>query len=82
VNKQRRQDHNLLQKASETTKPVEVGAIWSTPDAADPSKRAEVLHAGHFLGNPSEPTKEVARKPLSMGALFNALPLRWKEGLR
>ena len=82
VNKQRKRDNNLLQKASEPTKPVEVGAVWSTPDSGDPRHQAEQLHTGHFLVNPTEPAKLIAMRPLSLGALLNALPLRWKEGLR
>jgi penicillin-binding protein 2 len=61
---------------------VEVGAVWSTPDPADPKQEAEQLHTGHFFVNPSTPARQVAMKPMSLGALFNALPLRWKEGLR
>jgi penicillin-binding protein 2 len=82
VNKQRKRDNNLLQKASEPTKPIEVGAVWSTPDSGDPRQQAEQLHTGHFLVNPTEPAKQIAMKPMSVGALFQALPLRWKEGLR
>jgi hypothetical protein len=82
VNKQRKRDNNLLQKASEPTKPVEVGAVWSTPDRGDPKQEAEQLHSGHFFVNPTEPARQVAMKPVSLGALLNALPLRWKEGLR
>jgi penicillin-binding protein 2 len=78
VNKQRKRDNNLLQKASEPTKPVEVGAVWSAPDPADPKQEAEQLHTGHFFVNPSTPARQVAMKPMSLGAL----PLRWKEGLR
>jgi penicillin-binding protein 2 len=87
VNKKRRQDHNLLQKASEATKPVEVGAVWSTPDKDHPKQQAETLHAGHFFVDPATPAKLVAMKPMSLGALgqgspFLGSPLRWKEGLR
>jgi penicillin-binding protein 2 len=87
VNKKRRQDHNLLQKASEATKPVEVGAVWSTPDKNDPNHQAETLHAGHFFVDPAPTAKQLAMKPMSLGALgqgslFLGSPLRWKEGLR
>lgn len=81
VNKQRRQDHNLLQ-AGQQSKPVEVGAVWSSPDKNDPKQEAEMLHSGHFFVDPASPAKQVAMKPLSLGALLQALPLRWKEGLR
>jgi len=87
VNKKRRQDHNLLQKASEATKPVEVGAVWSTPDKNDPNHQAETLHVGHFFVDPARAAKQLAMKPMSLGALgqgspFLGSPLRWKEGLR
>jgi penicillin-binding protein 2 len=82
VNKQRKRDNNQLQKASEATKPVEVGAVWSTPDAADPKRQAEQLHAGHFFVDPAVPARELAMRPLSLSGLLNAVPLRWKEGLR
>jgi penicillin-binding protein 2 len=82
VNKERKRSNNLLQKASEPTKPVEVGAVWSAPDGGDPKREAEQLHTGHFFVNPAEPVKQIAMKPTSLGALFQALPLRWKEGLR
>jgi penicillin-binding protein 2 len=81
VNKQRKHDNNLLQKASEPAKPVEVGALWTTPEAGDPASEAEQLHSGHFFISPATPAKQVAMKPMTLGALFNALPLRWKEGL-
>jgi penicillin-binding protein 2 len=82
VNKERKRDNNQLQKASEPSKPVEVGAVWSTPDGADPRQEAEQVHTGHFFVNPKEPVRQVAMKPVSLGTLFQALPLRWKEGLR
>jgi hypothetical protein len=54
--------------------------VWSTPDKNDPKQQAETLHAGHFFVDPAGPAKQVAMRP--MGALFQAFPLRWKEGLR
>ncbi len=52
VNKIRRKDHNVMDRAGQTTKPVEVGALWSTPATPDPRHPAEqsddVLHMGHF----------------------------------
>jgi penicillin-binding protein 2 len=81
VNKERKRSNNLLQKASEPTKPVEVGAVWTTPDSGDRKQQAEQLHSGHFFVNP-EPARQVAMRPISFGALIQALPLRWKEGLR
>ncbi|HKF48143.1 MAG TPA: penicillin-binding protein 2 [Terracidiphilus sp.] len=88
VNKQRRADHNLLQKASETTKPVEVGAVWSTPANDDPKHEAEVLHAGHFVVDPAAgAAKTLAMQQPAFGALGHLqsllvrIPVRWKEGL-
>jgi penicillin-binding protein 2 len=81
VNKERKRSNNLLQKASEPTKPVEVGAVWTTPDGGDTRHEAEQLHTGHFFVDPATPAKQVAMKSMSLGALFNALPPRWKEGL-
>jgi penicillin-binding protein 2 len=83
VNKIRRQNHNVIERAG-TAKPVEVGAIWSTPAPADPKRPAEnadVLHEGHFIVNPSEAAAVVASKNLSSGSLFAALPLRRRERL-
>ena len=40
VNKKRRQDHNLLQQAGQANKPVEVGAVWTTPAPDAGSKNA------------------------------------------
>ncbi|HEY2857713.1 MAG TPA: penicillin-binding protein 2 [Terracidiphilus sp.] len=82
VNKQRKRDNNMLQRASDTSKPVEVGAVWSTPSADDPRHQAEQLHAGHFVVDPASPVKELAMRPMSLGAILNPMPLRWKEGLR
>ncbi len=84
VNKKRRQDHNLLQQAG-ASKPVEVGAIWTSPPTGNPKKdaeRADALHAGHFLVNPAEPAKDLAVKAANFSPLWYALPIRWREGLQ
>jgi penicillin-binding protein 2 len=47
VNKKRKLDHNLLDKA-DNSKPVEVGAVWS-----DHRPGEEGIHAGHFQIDPS-----------------------------
>lgn len=56
VNKQREMEHNVLDQAS-TPKPVEMGAVWSVPPAADPKhpgqERSE-LQGAHFLIPPSD----------------------------
>ncbi|HEY3705308.1 MAG TPA: penicillin-binding protein 2 [Terracidiphilus sp.] len=82
VNKERKRSNNLLQKASEPVKPVEVGAVWTTPDGADPKRVAEQLHSGHFFVDTATSAQQVAMKPVSLEALLDAVPLRWKEGLR
>jgi penicillin-binding protein 2 len=84
VNKRRREDHNLMQQAG-ATKPVEVGAVWSTPapgDSRHHPEQADVLHSAHFFVTPSDPAAAVRVKPASFSSLMDALPLRWKEGLR
>ena len=83
VNKIRRQNHNVLQRAGES-KPVEVGAIWSTPAPADPKhpiESADQLHEGHFFVNPMRAAAAVAGEPASAAALFAALPRRRRERL-
>lgn len=82
VNKQRRQDHNLLQAG--TTKPVEVSEIWSTPAPADPKhpqQHADVLHTGHFFVNPKETAGILPGKPTGLAGLLGSFPLRWRERL-
>jgi penicillin-binding protein 2 len=83
VNKIRRQNHNVLQRAGDS-KPVEVGAIWSTPAPSDPkhtSVAADQLHEGHFFVNPTEAAAVVAGKETSPASLLAALPLRRRERL-
>jgi penicillin-binding protein 2 len=80
VNKQRQQDHNLLQAG--TTKPVEVSEIWSTPAPADPKhpeQHADVLHTGHFFVNPKETAGILPAKPTGLASLLGSFPLRWRE---
>jgi penicillin-binding protein 2 len=85
VNKKRGQDHNLLQQAGTEQKPVEVGAVWSNPEPADPkhgsSQTAASVGAGHFFVNPAQASKDLASTPVT--SLFPAFvtPIRWrKEG--
>ncbi|KAA6460115.1 penicillin-binding protein 2 [Acidobacteria bacterium AB60] len=84
VNKQRRQEHNVLQRAGDS-KPVEVGAIWSEPAApADPSHPADasdVLREGHFFVNPAHSAATILGKQASAASLFAELPLRRRERL-
>jgi hypothetical protein len=93
VNKKRRQEKNILDQAG-AIKPVEVGAVWSTP-APPGGKRSgaarmpwqdSILHAGHFLVDPkiapaaaAEP-EALASGRLPLPAWLVALPLRFKEG--
>jgi penicillin-binding protein 2 len=90
VNKKRRQEKNVLDQAG-ATKPVEVGAVWSTP-APQGRKHSgapwqdSILHAGHFLVDPKlDPAAAADPKALASGHLplpawLAALPLLFKEG--
>ena len=58
VEKQRRLAHNLAPPKTAAEKPVEVGAVWTTPEnGAKSGTEAARLHAGHFLVYPGEATK-------------------------
>ncbi|MGP8269621.1 MAG: penicillin-binding protein 2 [Terracidiphilus sp.] len=82
VNKKRTQDKNVLDQAS-TSKPVEVGAVWSEPaptqnrHAATP-QQASVLHAGHFFVDPG-PQSLASGQP-SLPAWPFSSPPRYKQG--
>ena len=82
VNKKRLQDHNTMERAG-TSKPVEVGAIWSSPVMPDPGHlsepQGETLHLGHFLVNPAQSAIALAGKDARAESLFAALPLRRRE---
>jgi penicillin-binding protein 2 len=57
VAKQRRRANNLQpQKAATPTKPVEVGAVWTTPDDIDSqtANGAARIHTGHFFVDPGK----------------------------
>ena len=55
VEKQRRLVHNLQpQKAAAPAKPVEVGAVWSTPDENNPGSQTARIHSGRFFVNPGK----------------------------
>jgi penicillin-binding protein 2 len=86
VNKKRSQDKNVLNQA-DMSKPVEVGAVWSTPAPAGRKRGGQpgqesVLHAGHFLIDPGplSPSKALASARPSLPAWLLAMPLRFKEG--
>jgi penicillin-binding protein 2 len=82
VEKQRRLAHNLQPlKAAAPAKPVEVGAIWTTPEDANATGETARLHAGRFFVNPSltNPGKDNPRRPAPVPAasqLGLALPAR------
>ena len=87
VNKKRSADHNVLDEAS-LSKPVEVGAVWTTQ--APPGRKrsgapeqASVLHAGHFMVSPGPMPgpNAVASTQHSLPAWLLALPLRIKQEL-
>ena len=87
VNKKRKADRNVLDEAS-VSKPVEVGAVWSTPapqgrKRSDGSGQASVLHAGHFFVDPGPVARPsaVASAQHSLPAWLLALPVRIKQEL-
>ena len=63
VQKQRRLANNLMQTKAPPAppKPVEVGAVWTTPGAAGETAR---LHAGRFFVNPNSAQARVPRVPV------------------
>jgi penicillin-binding protein 2 len=78
INKQRKADHNILEQANAPEKPVEVGAVWSTPGESGP-QGAQSTSAGHFFINPAQASKDLAAAPSA--SLFPTLlsPIRWKK---
>jgi penicillin-binding protein 2 len=77
VNKQRSKDHNLLQRAGDATKPVEVGALWSAPGSM-PGR--QTMHAGHFVVDPAQPTRQLAAAaPSRDSGLLDFLPVIWRR---
>jgi penicillin-binding protein 2 len=78
VEKQRRLANNLQpQKAAAPAKPVEVGAVWTTPDKNNPGSQTARLHAGRFFVNPGkDPTPEMPPPLAAASQLGPALPTR------
>jgi penicillin-binding protein 2 len=78
VEKQRRLANNLQpQKAAAPAKPVEVGAVWTTPDKANPDGQTARLHAGRFFVNPGkDPTPELPSPLEAASQVGLALPTR------
>jgi len=76
VNKKRKQDGNLMLQADKKATPVEVGAVWSTPEA--PVKGHEAgMQGGRFViaaaNDPVQPSKSGLKFP-SRDDLRSALP--------
>jgi penicillin-binding protein 2 len=88
VNKQRLQEHNVLEKAGQS-KPVEMGAVWTTPAAHQKNALAwqnTTLHMGSFMVDPGQaPPVAAAKRSVASGSLplpvwLMATPLRFKQG--
>jgi penicillin-binding protein 2 len=87
VNKKRSADHNVLDQAS-LSKPVEVGAVWTTPappgrKRTGPPGQVSVLHAGHFMVSPGPiaTPNASASAQIPLPALLLVSPLRIKQEL-
>jgi penicillin-binding protein 2 len=78
VEKQRRLANNLQpQKAAAPASPVEVGAVWTTPDKANPGSQTARIHAGKFFVNPGrDPAPELPSPVATASQLGLALPKR------
>jgi penicillin-binding protein 2 len=83
VEKQRRQDHNLMPVSAPAPAPVEVGAVWSTPQPAHSAKgrdgSAETAHvqSGHFFIDPAKVVAQIVarnRTGVPSGPLPRPLP--------
>jgi penicillin-binding protein 2 len=86
VNKKRVQDQNALAFA-DTSKPVEMGAVWTEPETASRTPHhnaggATQLRGGHFPlpSAPLTPAKNVASSLFPLPAWLLSSPLRFKEG--
>jgi penicillin-binding protein 2 len=84
VNKQRIQEKNVLEQASQP-KPVEMGAVWTEQPPADPKhpkqQQDDALHGGHFVINPAPAAPAAAKFTASamLPAWLGVSPLRFKE---
>jgi penicillin-binding protein 2 len=87
VNKKRMQDKNVVNQAS-LGKPVEMGAVWSTPAPVGHKHpgglpgQDSVLHTGHFIVDPGSlpATRSLASGQFPIPAWLASFPLRFKEG--
>src|SRR5580692_5688026 len=76
VEKQRRLAKNLqLQKASAPAHPVEIGAVWTTPEDGNINSAARI-HTGRFFVDPAkdepEESKELLLAPSQLGLVLPA----------
>lgn len=71
VTKKRRADHNLPPEQAATPKPVEVGAVWSTPA---PAGRPQRIQGGHFFLNPTPDAGALASQLFHVPALLGLAP--------
>jgi penicillin-binding protein 2 len=77
VNKQRNKDHNLLQRAGDSTKPVEVGAVWSPPGST-PGRKS--MRAGHFIVDPAQSGRQLAAAAITRDRnLLDFWPAIWRR---
>ena len=75
VEKQRRLANNLQpQKAATPAKPAEVGAVWTTPDPANPGSQTARLHAGTFFVNPGKDSDPEKPSPLAEASRLDPAP--------
>jgi penicillin-binding protein 2 len=88
VNKQRREEHNVLNQAAPAT-PVEMGAVWSESEPASRNQRGGggnprlgQLHGGHFLISPTPMSVASSQLPVParLPAPRTASWLSFKEG--
>ena len=87
VNKQRMQEHNVLQQAADT-KPVEMGAVWSaTPPPgrrrSGSANQVAAIHGGHFFLQPALPAapRALATGGMQLPNWLGTSLLRFKEDL-
>ncbi len=60
VNKKRKQENNLLLQADKTPKPVEMGAVWSTPESVTGGNGAGVGGGRFEVASDSRPVRAVS----------------------
>jgi penicillin-binding protein 2 len=81
VTKQRRKDHNL--NADAPAKPVEVGAVWTTPSAGPRTAHGgadDTLHSGHFFVTPDAAPSALATGLLRVPSWLHIWqPIRFRQ---